>query len=300
MGIFDRIRANLPSPLASSAGGGGGSGANTSLSNISATTVSADLKFQNIDNGTYPPQLWTVGTADATGSNANDLTIRTGGATGGGTHGGTLRFVTGDAPHPHGMFFTTATASPFVGGDPGGPISFTTGNGPGGRGTIYLKNGSEGTVGHVWTSTGTGGEGAWQAASGGGGTKTGASVGGTNTAVNSSTWAQISFASTTYDYGSVVSGNTFVAPSAGLYIITVYGGISGFGASDYFNFGGSINSGSIQFAISQANGSASGTTTQSNGSYIADLAAGGVFRFFALASNTFTLQNITLSIAKLS
>lgn len=38
-------------------------------------------------------------------------------------------------------------------------------SGTGNRGLIYLQDGSEGTAGHVWTSTGINGEGQWQAAS---------------------------------------------------------------------------------------------------------------------------------------
>ena len=51
-----------------------------------------------------------------------------------------------------------------------GNIELETGTptGTGSRGDIVFKDGSEGTVGHVWTSTGVNGEGNWAAPSGGG------------------------------------------------------------------------------------------------------------------------------------
>jgi hypothetical protein len=46
-------------------------------------------------------------------------------------------------------------------------IKTGTNAGSGARGSIQLQDGSEGTAGHVWTSTGVNGEGNWAAASGG-------------------------------------------------------------------------------------------------------------------------------------
>lgn len=48
-------------------------------------------------------------------------------------------------------------------------LTIKTGTATGTRGTILLQDGSEGTIGHVWTSTGVNGEGEWQVAAGGGG-----------------------------------------------------------------------------------------------------------------------------------
>lgn len=70
---------------------------------------------------------------------------------------------------------TTSAASGAVSLESGNSASSSTGNvqiktgvnGGGTRGDILLVDGSEGTAGHVWTSTGAGGQGAWQAASGG-------------------------------------------------------------------------------------------------------------------------------------
>lgn len=50
-----------------------------------------------------------------------------------------------------------------------GDVTIQTGSATGTRGKIKLVDGSEGTIGHVWTSTGVDGSGAWAAPSGGGG-----------------------------------------------------------------------------------------------------------------------------------
>lgn len=49
-----------------------------------------------------------------------------------------------------------------------GDVTLYTGTAGGTRGDIIFKDGSEGTAGHVWTSTGVNGEGGWAAAAGGG------------------------------------------------------------------------------------------------------------------------------------
>jgi hypothetical protein len=65
---------------------------------------------------------------------------------------------------------TLKTGDVVAGDGNSGNIFIETGvkSGTGTRGTIKLKNGSEGTVGHVWTSTDTDGGGSWQAPTGGG------------------------------------------------------------------------------------------------------------------------------------
>jgi hypothetical protein len=76
-----------------------------------------------------------------------------------------LIFTTGFAGDTGSLILETGNASAGDSGD----VSIQTGTASGTRGEIKLKNGSEGTIGHIWTSTGTAGEGGWAAASGGGG-----------------------------------------------------------------------------------------------------------------------------------
>jgi hypothetical protein len=68
-----------------------------------------------------------------------------------------------------------------------GSIKMYTGTSAGGsRGSINLVDGSEGTIGHVWTSTGVNGEGNWEAASGG--TPAADSIGSTEILFDNNTW----------------------------------------------------------------------------------------------------------------
>lgn len=111
---------------------------------------------------------------------------------------------------------TTDTISVQTGNNSGGSsgnIEFRTGTATSTRGKIYLKDGSEGTSGHVWTSTGTNGEGAWQAASGGGANTTLSNLG--TTSVNASIIPQTTLS---IDLGSATGPKSFL----GLYVRDIY------------------------------------------------------------------------------
>lgn len=74
---------------------------------------------------------------------------------------------TADANRTGDVYIETGNKSAGTGDS--GSVVLQTGTSSGGsRGEIQLKNGSEGTSGHVWTSTGTAGEGSWQASGSGG------------------------------------------------------------------------------------------------------------------------------------
>jgi hypothetical protein len=92
----------------------------------------------NAAQGSSGPNVNFTGTASGVGKTSGDVT-----------------FYTGDGSS----------------GANSGDVVFTTGSVTGGgtRGKIRKVDGSEGTIGHVWTSVGVDGSGAWAAPSGGGG-----------------------------------------------------------------------------------------------------------------------------------
>jgi hypothetical protein len=114
----------------------------------------------------------------ATGENIRITTKDSGGFTGtvfinsgfqsaGGTSGA-VNVYSGDSNGGTGSLsiYTGAAGSTFNSGS----ITITTGSVSGGgvRGKIKLQDGTQGTVGHVWTQTASDGTGSWQAPSGGG------------------------------------------------------------------------------------------------------------------------------------
>jgi hypothetical protein len=118
--------------------------------------------------------IWTSSASSTT----QPLYLETGNGTGAGGQSGLLQIKTGNnsnasSPNNTGAInITTGNAAGSVSGN-SGAITLQTGTVVAGtRGKIIMKDGSEGTAGHVWTSTGTAGEGAWAAAGGGGGADT--------------------------------------------------------------------------------------------------------------------------------
>lgn len=120
----------ISSSTATPSGLGSGAGGGVSLIGLSGGKWAGVFTINRPSGGTEPTYLET---GNAGAGNSGLINIQTG----------------------------TATAN-------SGNINIQTGTATGTRGKIIFKDGSEGTVGHVWTSTGVNGEGAWQAASGGG------------------------------------------------------------------------------------------------------------------------------------
>lgn len=106
--------------------------------------------------------MLTGGTVDG---DSGILNFQTGAASGIGNSGGVSFNIAGTQSGTSGTFRVSTGDS--VSGDSGN-ISLNIGTAGGTRGKIQLVDGSEGTAGYVWTSTDTGGNGAWMAASGGG------------------------------------------------------------------------------------------------------------------------------------
>jgi hypothetical protein len=162
----------------------GNLGANRALSNLtSPTAINQDLVPNGVQSiGIFSNRWQTVFTKVF--SVANTGTKYTIDGSGGTTPSGALAGVTtiigsnaiasslsihsinsstADANATGPLFFETGNKTAGTGDS--GNLTFYIGTSVGGtRGKIKLIDGSEGTIGHVWTSTGVGGEGAWSAA----------------------------------------------------------------------------------------------------------------------------------------
>ena len=110
-----------------------------------------------------------------------------------------------------------------------------------------------------------------------------ARVAGSNITLSSSGWTQLTFASTTYDNGGFVSGNTFVIPSGsdGTYLLCMDGRITASGNNDWLQWAYSINSASASVIGSQVVGNPSGTDLKLDGSCkVLNLVAADIVRIF--------------------
>jgi len=167
---------------------GGSSGANQSLSNLtSPTSINQTLTPSTnvvFDLGS-PTNRWRTANlrqiifGNASGG-ANDELVISGGQNQQIPSGATvltyMRTVNKAVPSDLAIFTATSTTNTGfptkniyietgnkeLGTEDSGSILLRTGTSAGGsRGGIQLRNGTEGTVGHVWKSTGVNGEGAW-------------------------------------------------------------------------------------------------------------------------------------------
>ncbi len=172
------------------------SGANTALSNLASVAINTALVFGTgvagaVQSTNTDLSIATLFTGDdfVPGKKISLVTGDTGGAS---AHTGLIELTTGTATgaaHSGAITLTSGGVATGAGGGPyhSGTIQLLTGSGAaasmnsgdvilqigtagGTRGKIKFVDGSEGTSGHVWTSTGTGGEGAWAAAASGGAT----------------------------------------------------------------------------------------------------------------------------------
>ena len=153
---FTSSVTNIFNNLNSSSGG-----ANTSLSNLSNVQFNTDFIFADTPLA-YANGTKVISTGDASAPadlNGSDTLIIKSGASGFGSTG-SLILRTSNATNNNWGYGTVTSGS----------IELETGtasNGP--RGKIKFKDGTQGTVGHVWTQTAADGTGSWQPASSGGG-----------------------------------------------------------------------------------------------------------------------------------
>ncbi len=174
------------------ASGGGGSGANTSLSNLtSPTAINRDLIFDKaspvliktddsaiansssifITSGTttgFDSGGVGVFSADPTGGNSGAVDLSSGSPQSADFNSGNAEVTTG-AVSGIGISGQLLLSTGVVSNGTSGDISLSPGivSGAGTRGKIKLADGSEGTPGQVWTSTGAAGEGTWAPAGSG-------------------------------------------------------------------------------------------------------------------------------------
>lgn len=150
----------------------GGGGANTSLSNLSAVAINTGLIFGASVAG-------SLTTADDA-SLSQDLTLSTGNTTAASGLSGNIILIPGTGPtsSSNSGSISLATQSIAGAGAIAGDILLTAGsaathsgnivlrltNALGAFGKLKIKDGSEGTVGSVWTSVDTAGSGSWVAA----------------------------------------------------------------------------------------------------------------------------------------
>ncbi len=140
--------------------------ADTDLGNLTSTAINANLvpdtngsrnlgdtsnRWNNVYAESFNNPTAGIGMIFSTAingtGNTGGMTFSSGNASGASNDSGNLLFETGDS---------AASNS--------GDISFEIGTAIGGtRGSIYLKDGSEGTPGHVWTHGSNPGEGSWAA-----------------------------------------------------------------------------------------------------------------------------------------
>jgi hypothetical protein len=124
-------------------------------------TIEAGSAFGGLDTGGALILKPGAGGA-APGGSAGDLTLQGVAGNGIGT-GSDINILSGDSNgnQSAGDVNITTGSSGGVGPFTGGDFIVTTGTGPGARGAIIFANGSEGTVGDVWTEDAVTGKGVW-------------------------------------------------------------------------------------------------------------------------------------------
>lgn len=124
--------------------------------NLNGSAASGNPPYSGAADGlfTLSTRPWYISSLNTNGSTASPaLGMYTGHVTSGGLTTGAINLATGNQG----------------GSGPSGDILLNIGTvSSGTRGKIKLQDGSQGTVGHVWTQTAADGSGAWQAAGGGG------------------------------------------------------------------------------------------------------------------------------------
>lgn len=153
---------------------GSSSGANDTLSNLTApTAINTDLTFDNNNRVIQIPEH-TSGAG-----NGRSLTVKSGDVSLSGRNGGNLTLTGGNSPNGNRGGTVTITGGlgnsqrggniDITGGAStsalGGAVTIASGSGGSGRGAIKLQNGTEGTSGHVWKQDQTDGSGAWSTVS---------------------------------------------------------------------------------------------------------------------------------------
>lgn len=125
------------------------------------------IKSNTKSNGAVPRIQIQFGTA--TGANTGGILNLFAGDAASGAQSGSVNVLTQNADAADAGPITIQAGNATGASGNGGPIVLSPGLSAGGvRGAIQFTNSDEGTAGHVWTSTGTTGNGHWAAGTGGG------------------------------------------------------------------------------------------------------------------------------------
>jgi hypothetical protein len=130
----------------------------TTLANLGTTAINSDFTF-NKGSGVA---VNIVGKATVSTESSGIFTINSGDATGAAGNSGSLVLKTGSSAL--GATGDAYLSSGNAASGNSGSVTIQTGTATGARGKIKLVDGSEGTVGQIWTSTNADGSGAWSAA----------------------------------------------------------------------------------------------------------------------------------------
>lgn len=104
----------------------------------------------------------------------------------------------------------------------------------------------------------------------------------------SGAFAQLTFSSTDYDTGSYVSGNTFVIPATGLYMLCTRCYTGSPNANDYIILGYSVNSASQQAEHGYIQAANSATALRCNAAVVLQFTAADIVRVFYQSTNSIT------------
>lgn len=168
LSTLNAIGSSDATTLASgTAGGAGQSGTVTVTSGTSVSGASGGVDVLTGSSSANNSGALRLLTGSAVSGNTGDVTLESGGISTAG-NSGALQIQSGQLAgtgNSGGVVINTGNAAVGNSGD----LVLSVGTSPATRGKIHLIDGSEGTAGQVWTSTGALGEGAWLP----GGTSTG-------------------------------------------------------------------------------------------------------------------------------
>jgi len=130
----------------------------TTLANLGTTAINSDFTW----NKGAGVAVNIIGKATVSTESSGIFTINSGDATGAAANSGALVLKTGSSAL--GTTGNTTLSSGNAASGNSGYVAIQTGTASGTRGKIKLIDGSEGTIGHIWTQTAVDGSGAWSVA----------------------------------------------------------------------------------------------------------------------------------------
>lgn len=202
-------------------------GANTALSNITNTALSEELIFGSGVTGKLRTRdvagtstTLTLKTGDSSGAATGSLILQVG-TPASNSNAGTMTIIGADGSGTGSGSSTLIISGAAGASGTAGNLTLQTQSAGGVFGKIRLQNGTQGTSGHVWTSTDTVGSGSWAAVE-----SINARAYNSSTTI-SGTLATIVWTTEDYDTNSALASGVFTVPSSGKYHVDVSLAISG-------------------------------------------------------------------------